>query len=139
MSKNEAEKESIMKQQLLIICSAILFANPVIAQPIVSIGNFKIGMTEEEFRELPDIKSKTVQDFSNYSFRSTDSDVWRNTNESRNSQYSHSRIYSPGYVEYTFKLATGVKDFMGKDSYDTKAKFYDNQLIYIDTLYLMCL
>jgi hypothetical protein len=127
----EVEKESIVKKLLVVITSAIVFASSVTAQPIVSIGNFKIGMTEEEFRELPDIKSKTIQDYSNYSYRSTDSDVWRNTNESRNSTYRHSRIYSPGYIEYTFKMATGVKDFRGKDSYGATAKFYDNQLIEI--------
>jgi hypothetical protein len=121
-----------MKKFLAFISSAIVFANFVVAQPIVSIGSFKIGMTEEEFRELPDIKSKSIKDFSNFSFRSTDSDVWRNTNESRNSTFSHHRIYSPGFVEYTFKMATGVKDFMGKDSYQVKAKFYENQLIEIN-------
>lgn len=128
----KVEKESIVKKFLAFISSSIVFASSVVAQPIVSIGNFKIGMTEEEFRELPDIKSKSIKDFSSFSFRSTDSDVWRNTNESRNSSYSHLRIYSPGIVEYTFKMATGVKDFMGRDSYGVKAKFYDNQLIEIN-------
>jgi hypothetical protein len=126
----EISKEFIVKKLLAFMTSAIVFASSVVAQPIVSIGNFKIGMTEEEFRELPDIKSKTVQDFSNYSYRSTDSDVWRKTNESRNSTYG-GRIYSPEYVEYTFKMSTGVKDFAGKDSYGTKAIFYKNQMIEI--------
>lgn len=120
-----------MKKFSIMTISVILSTSAAIAQPIVSIGTFKIGMTEAEFRELPDIKSKTVQDFSNYSFRSSDSDVWRNTNESQNPTYKHRRIYSPGYVEYTFKMPTGVKDLMGKDSYGARAIFYNDQLIEI--------
>lgn len=116
--------------KLVISTLMVIFASSVMAQPIVSIGNFKIGMTEEEFKEVPDIKSKKIQDFNNYGYKSTDSDVWRKTNESRNSTYS--RIYLPELIEYSFKMATGVKDYRGKDLYDATAKFYKNELISIN-------
>jgi hypothetical protein len=69
-----------VKKLAIITIGAIFFLSSALAQPIVGVGNFKIGMTEQEFKELPDIQSKRIQDYSNYSYRSTDSDVWRKTN-----------------------------------------------------------
>jgi hypothetical protein len=113
-----------------VIITSIIFACAAIAQPIVSIGNFKIGMTEEEFNRLPDVKSKNIQDFSNYNFWIADSDIWRKTSESRNQKVSI-RIYLSDHIEYQFKISTGIKDFMGKDSYEVTARFYKGELIEI--------
>lgn len=123
-------ERSFVKKIITAVVMTAVYIGYAGAQPIVAIGDLKIGMTEEEFLELPDIKSKSIQDYSNKKWNSSDLDVWKKTNESRNSTYS-SRIYLPENVEYEFKMATGVKDFRGKDAYDVKTIFYKGELIRI--------
>jgi hypothetical protein len=119
-----------VKKLVAIALSLVAYMSHTVAQPIVSIGDLKIGMTEEEFLVLPIIKSKNIQDYSKKNFNASEYDVWKKTSESRNSTY-RSRVYLPDNVEYEFKMATGVKDLLGKDAYDVTAKFYKGELIRI--------
>lgn len=110
------------------------FSSAAISQPIVGIGELRIGMPEDEFLNLQDIKSKNTQDASSKKFNSSDRDVWKKNHESavpdsyaRMPQYW--KIYTPEYVVYEFKFATGIKDISGKDSYDATVDFYKKELI----------
>lgn len=106
------------------------------AQPIVSVGDFKIGMTEEEFLDVQEIKIKNVKDVSmktsddrylEYLGRPSNI-VWKMNNESKNESYS--KIYSPEITDYEFSMLLGVQNY-GKDSHKITARFYENKLISI--------
>lgn len=123
-----------MKNSAAAIVILIFFSSSAISQPIVSIGELRIGMPEDEFLNLQDIKSKNTQDASSKKFNSSDRDVWKKNHESavpdsyaRMPQYW--KIYTPEYVVYEFKFSTGIKDISGKDSYDATVDFYKKELI----------
>ncbi len=108
---------------------AMLFSVMAQAQEIQGIGDIRVGMSEAEFLELPDIKSKNIQDAANKGHRS-DRDMRKITSESQISVW-YSRIFTPEYVKYEFKMATGIKDYSGKDVYDATVEFYKGELIKI--------
>ena len=116
-----------MKKLFATTIFLFILTNSAIAQPIVSIGGLTIGMTEQDFLEIPEIKSRNIQDVGNKN--SKDSDVWKKTADSNVPEYR--KIYTPEYIIYEFKMATGVKGHMGRDSYDATVEFYKNELISI--------
>jgi hypothetical protein len=115
---------------------ALLLASAAIAQPIVGIGEIRIGMSEQEFLQTAEIKSKNLQDASLRKHSTSGSDLWKKTRDSVVPESyarfpEHWKIYTPEYSEYTFKMSTGIKDFMDRDSYDTTVQVYKNEVIYI--------
>jgi hypothetical protein len=115
---------------------ALLLASAAIAQPIVGIGEIRIGMSEQEFLQAAEIKSKNLQDASLRKHSTSGSDLWKKTQDSVVPESyarfpEHWKIYTPEYSEYTFKMSTGIKDFMDRDSYDTTVQVYKNEVIYI--------
>ena len=126
-----------MKHLLKLIFLTFYISNAANAQPIVSLGELKIGMTEIEFLELPEVKSKTIQDIGNKKNDLNDNVVWKKTADSTIPDSFSRRpelwkIHTPEYIKYEFKMSTGVKDGMNKDLYKTTLEFYKNKLVLID-------
>ena len=125
-----------MKKFISTTFLALLLASAAIAQPIVGIGEIRIGMSEQEFLQTAEIKSKNLQDASLRKHSTSGSDLWKKTRDSVVPESyarfpEHWKIYTPEYSEYTFKMSTGIKDFMDRDSYDTTVQVYKNEVIYI--------
>jgi len=125
-----------VKKFISTIFLALLLASAAIAQPIVGIGELKIGMSEAEFLQAAEIKSKNLQDASSRKYSTSESDLWKKTSDSivpkDYERYPEMwKIFTPEYSEYTFKMSTGIKDFMDRDSYDTTVKVYKNEVIAI--------
>jgi hypothetical protein len=129
---------SNMKHLFASTILTLLLTNTALAQQIVGIGDLKIGMSEQEFLELPEIKVQTIQDAGkkNLPFNSS---VWKKTSSSIpperfaiNPQLSKLwKIYSTEYITYDFTMSTGIKDEFGKDEYPTLVEFYKNEMISI--------
>jgi hypothetical protein len=121
-----------MKNILVVIIAAILTSGTVVAQPIVGIGDLKIGMAEAEFLELPEIKTKSIADAAEMPWDFHENFVFKTT---RDSSFADSRknmrVFAPGYIQYTFKMAAGIKDRQGADLYVTTLDFYKGELIQI--------
>lgn len=126
-----------MTQRLFVFFMALLLTMLAQAQEIRGVGNIRIGMSESEFLELPEIKSKNIQDAGKKKWDSNDGDVWKKTSESIVPEsYAQTpyywKIYTPDYVKYNFQMATGIKnDSRDKDLYDAAAEFYKGELIKI--------
>lgn len=118
-----------MKKFLSGLIFAILSLGIVQAQEISGVGDFKIGMTEADFLESADIKSKIQQDAAKKSLRYSNIELWKKTNES--GVESSKKIHIPEYVEYEFMMPIGIKNDFGKDSYETTASFYRGNLFSI--------
>jgi hypothetical protein len=104
------------------------------AQPITSIADLKIGMTEAQFFEISDVKSKEVRDktdqppsdwLSQHSGKDTGI-VWKQTSKSTVDRYE--AIHSPGIADYSFVMPLGVRSSQG-ESYNVVARFLENILI----------
>ncbi len=117
-----------LKIFLLTVCGVFLM-HTANAQNIVGVGNLRMGMTEAEFLELPEISSKLVRDAEDKNYKQDDRAVWKKTNESKVASYE--KIYSPDYVVYEFDMAIGIKDYAGNDNYKVSAKFVKRKLIHI--------
>lgn len=101
------------------------------AQEIVGVGEFKIGMTIDEFLELPVIKGKSLQDKSNRNNFPGENDLWKISVD--NTEINETaRIYSADIVVFEFSAPMGVLNSAGKDIYDTSAKFYKGKLAFIN-------
>jgi len=113
-----------------ILFFSVFICGYVGAQPVVGVGDIKVGMTEMDFLQVSDIKSKSIQDFSG---KKGDffSIVWKRNSDSGNSAFGD-KIYSKEYIKYYFKLETGVINHRGSDIYDVVANFYKGELISID-------
>ena len=130
---------AIVKKFISTTFLALLLASAAIAQPIVGIGEIRIGMSEEEFLQAAEIKSKNLQDASLRKYSTSESDLWKKTSDSivpkDYERYPEMwKIYTPEYNEYTFKMSTGIKDYMDRDSYDTTVKVYKKEVISISIL-----
>jgi hypothetical protein len=122
-------KFSLGAKFILVFVSAL--AN---AQPITSLAELKIGMTEAQFLEISDVKSKDFRDIttqssgdwlSQYSGKDTGI-VWKQTNKSTVEPYL--AIHSPGITDYSFVMPLGVSSSQG-ESYKIVARFFENILI----------
>lgn len=127
----------ILKNIALSGIMTVVCTSAVIAQPIVSVGEFKIGMTEQEFLATSEISSRTIEEPVNRFKSFKERGIWKQNSESvvpeAFSLIANSwRIYNPNYVKYEFKMGIGVKDSSGKDSYNAILHFYKNELISID-------
>ena len=125
-----------MKKFISTTFLALLLASAAIAQPIVGIGEIRIGMSEQEFLQTAEIKSKNLQDESLRKYSTSESDLWKKTSDSIVPKHYETypelwKIYTPEYSEYRFKMSTGIKDFMGRDLYDTTVQVYKNEVIHI--------
>lgn len=107
---------------LLIACGV----STSFCQDISGIGDLKVGMSIEEFLELPFLKEKRVQDKGNRKYPTDEGDVWRTTVESQVEKYS--RVYSIDVVQFELNASMGVPKTLGGDSYDTTILFYKNKL-----------
>jgi hypothetical protein len=96
------------------------------AQEIKGIGDFTIGMSVEEFLDLPIIKEKNIQDKASRKYSTDERDLWKTTADSQVEK--HNRVYSADVVKFEFKAPMGVPDFLGKDSYGVTTKFYKGKL-----------
>ena len=65
-----------MKKFISTTFLALLLASAAIAQPIVGIGEIRIGMSEQEFLQTAEIKSKNLQDASLRKHSTSGSDLW---------------------------------------------------------------
>ena len=100
------------------------------AQEIKGIGDFKIGMSLEEFLDLPLIKGKNMQDKANRKYTTEESDLWKTAVDSQVEKYQ--RIYSVDVVKFEFRAPMGIPNFMGKDSYVITTKFFKNKLAQVN-------
>jgi hypothetical protein len=101
------------------------------AQEIKGIGDFTIGMSLEEFMDLPLIKKKNIKDKTGNEYGMSDANsVWKTTVDSQVEE--DYRVYSADVVKLEFKAPMGVpKKFFGKsdgDSYDVTTLFYKGKL-----------
>jgi hypothetical protein len=100
------------------------------AQEIKGIGDFKIGMSLEEFLDLPLIKAKTLQDKASQKNSIKESDLWKTTADSKVSGYD--RVYSASVVKFEFLAPLGVPTHYdhryGGDIYEVTTKFYEGKL-----------
>ena len=127
-----------MKKLFVSTILTFLLTNTALAQAIVGIGDYKIGMSEQQFLELPEIKVKTIKDASNKDWP-YNSFIWKKTSSSIpperfaiNPQLAKMwKIYSTEYTTYDFMMSTGIKDELGKDEYETLIDFYKNEMISI--------
>jgi hypothetical protein len=130
----------LVKILAALVLSVPNFLSVVVAQPIVGIGDLKIGMSEQKFLDLPYIKGKKIQDAGRRSSLDLiDGDIWRQTSDSDVPEYLvrllgpelsiRNKIYSPHHSKYEFKLRTGVKNKSGTDEYDAVTEFYKKELI----------
>ena len=127
---------AIVKKFFYTTFLVLLLSSAAIAQPIVNIGELKIGMTEQEFLEISEIKSRNIQDAGHKRYNSNENTIWKKTRDSVVPESyarfpEHWKIYTPEYIKYNFNMQTGIKDIMGKDSYDTDVEFYKNELVSI--------
>ena len=115
----------------------ILFLSSISnAQPIVGLGDFKIGMSLDEFLQVPDIvnlgvhdiSTQTSSDYTDKILKRTKGKVWKQTSESAVDDYK--KIYTPGIIDFEFSMALGIKSY-SDDSYEVKLRFYENKLIQI--------
>ena len=106
------------------------------AQEIKGMSDFTIGMSVEEFLDLPLIKEKNIQDKAsrNYPYRTDERVVWKTTADSQLGKYhrKYDRIYSADIVKFEFKAPMGVPGHSGEDSYDVTTKFYKGKLAQVD-------
>ena len=107
---------------LLIACGA----STSFCQEISGIGDFKVGMSIEEFLDLPLLKEKRIQDKANRKYTTKEGDAWKTTAESQVEKYY--RVYSTDVVKFELKASMGVPKTFGGDSYDTTILFYKNKL-----------
>lgn len=101
------------------------------AQEIKGIGDFKIGMSLEDFLDLPLIKEKNIQNKSSREYSTNEGDLWKTTADSQVNKYD--RVYSADVVKFEFKAPMGVPNFLGSDilgsdSYKVTTKFYKGKL-----------
>lgn len=95
-------------------------------QEITGISDFKIGMSMEEFLELPLIKEKNIQDKASQTSSTCELCVWKTSVDSPVDKYI--RVYSADIVQFEFKAPMGVPKTFKEDSYDTKIQFYKGKL-----------
>ncbi|MDP2852202.1 MAG: hypothetical protein Q8O23_02235 [Gallionella sp.] len=102
------------------------------AQEIKGIGDFTIGMSVEEFLNLPLIKEKNIQGKENRKYSTDERDIWKTTADSQVEKYD--RVYSADVVKFEFKAPMGVPNSLGRDSYDVATTFYKGKLAQVYVL-----
>lgn len=113
----------------------------VFAQNIEGIGDFKIGMSSNEFLEIPVIKDKNIRDKSKSYESPKSGEVLRINANTRFDEYMSggikdsganlSRIHSSDIEKYEFIMALGISDIINKDEYKLSATFYEGVLVSI--------
>ena len=96
------------------------------AQEVNGVGDFKIGMSLEDFLELPLIKDKNVQDKASRKYSTNESDAWKTTAESQVNEYE--RVYSGEVVKFDFITPLGIPNIIGEDSHKVTTTFYKGKL-----------
>jgi hypothetical protein len=108
----------------------ILFFIPIFnvySIEITGIGDYKIGMTEDIFLEIPFIKNKRLEDKISSMFKPDEDNLWRTTQISKVDKYQ--RVYSTDIVKYEFQSPLGItSSISGKDLYWVEVLFFKNIL-----------
>lgn len=103
------------------------------AQDITGVGDFKIGMSLEEFLDLPLIKNKNKKDKSGMRNAFIDeNELLQTTADSK--VVSLDRVYSSDVIKFEFKAPMGVPSGPSGDSYPVSTRFYKGKLAQIAVL-----
>jgi hypothetical protein len=114
-------------KSLIPLVFAILLLGSANAQPIIGIGDFKIGMSITDFLNAPEIRSKIVRESSAGDILSQMNDggtVWKTDNKSRVEDYR--KIFSAGISKYEFKMSLSESEI---NEQGLSAEFYEGLLI----------
>lgn len=115
-----------IRSPIVIVLATLLVSNAN-AQPIIGIGDFKIGMPIIDFLNSPEIRNKTIKESSSGDSLSQMSDeetVFKTDSKTQVEDYR--RIFSEGLKKYQFKMSLGE----GEISKPTlTAEFYEGILI----------
>jgi hypothetical protein len=111
---------------LSLMCAAVTS----FGQVINGIGEFKIGMSVDEFLDLPIIREKNLTDKMSFTVSlktfPNEKEIWKTSIDSRVDEYE--RVYSADIVKFELTAGMGVPKFLGEDSYKTTVKFYKSKL-----------
>lgn len=101
------------------------------SQPILGIDEIKIGMTENEFTKLPEIRSKIIKNAQDSTYALDEKIVWKTTIDTRLLSRNPNifQIYTKSIITYEFSMPIGIKNINGIDSYSAKAFFYNGELV----------
>ena len=117
-------------KKILCLLFCFFYIQTANSQEIIGLGNFKIGMTVEEFLEVPHLKSKDLSEKNSSKFIPEHSDLWKKTANSDVESYD--RIYSQELTNFEFLLPIGIINVLGTDLYWTEVTFYKNLLVSIN-------
>jgi hypothetical protein len=124
-----------LKPLVVFIIIASAGSNMAAAQPIVGLGELKIGMSEEEFLDVPDIKRRRIIPGESTGALPWEIFLFRKTSDSMPAKYRQDlenwKIFSPDHTQYELSMAVGVKDKSGRDLYKTWMSFYKTKLVKI--------
>jgi hypothetical protein len=121
-----------MKIKVIFAALAMLTIQAVSAQNIIGVGSLKIGMSEQSFLDLDEVKNKTIKDSSAKNYGDSDYVVYKKTTQSNVEDYA--KIYDKERTRYEFKMSIGVADREGKDLYTTLVDFYKDKLIHVQVV-----
>jgi hypothetical protein len=125
--KNQQERDIEMsRKKTIAIVLTICVAATSFAQEIKGIGDFKIGMSIEDFLELPFVKENNIQDKASRRFGADEKDAGKASIESQVKK--HNRPHTADIVQYEFAAPMGIHETYTKDSYNTTAEFYNGKL-----------
>jgi len=114
-------------KQIIALVYLICAVTASYSQTIKGIGDLVIGMSVEEFLELPEIKIKNIKDFQNASEINNWMDLRKTTIDSSVSDIDY-RVYSADVVKFDFLYQVGIFDRQGDDKYKLTATFYKTKL-----------
>lgn len=125
-----------MGKYAVTLLMSLTFSGFSVSQPIVAIGDIKIGMSEDEFLEVPEIKAKTLKDKSNQTSAENleilrgkgFTKLWKTTKDSNVASYN--RIYTTQVTNFEFAMPLGISNSQG-DTYGIALNFFDGRLIEI--------
>lgn len=114
----------------ILISLILLIATNVYSQQIIGIGDLKIGMSNEQFLSLPDIKLKRIGEKNRFAVKPNANEILRMTVDTQLEAgfFLGLRVYSSDIIKYEFLYALGMPNYSGKDEYRIEATFYKDKL-----------
>jgi hypothetical protein len=122
----------------IIVSVLFLLTTSVYSQQILGIGDFLIGMSNDDFLSLPVIKAKSISETDKHYESPKAHQIFRQTVDTKYPPQMigtykmeaplAARIFSSDVVRYKLVLPLGVPDAQGRDAYDIEVTFYKEKL-----------
>lgn len=111
---------------------AIIFCSAVTAHGQDGLGEFKIGMSIEQFFELPIVKNKKFSEKTSADYSLKEFNLWMTTSDTEVLS-NFQKVFSKEVVKFELNAEIGIKKrTTGRDSYKTTIYFYKDKLAIVN-------